>query len=73
MTKYTIAYTKEEEDGGLSGRCLELPGAISQGETFEELKANMDDAINLVLPSIKEEEQKRKENMSQGADKYDDV
>jgi len=31
MTKYTIAYTKEEEDGSLSGRCLELPGAISQG------------------------------------------
>ena len=73
MTKYTIAYTKEEEDGGLSDRCLELPGAISQGETFEEPKANMDDAINLVLSSIKEEEQKRKENMSQGADKYDDV
>lgn len=56
MTKYTIAYTKEEEDCGFSGRCLELPGAISQGEIFEELKANMDDAINLVLSSIKEEE-----------------
>ena len=56
MTNYTIAHTKEEEDCGFSGRCLELPGAISQGETFEEPKANMDDAINLVLSSIKEEE-----------------
>jgi len=51
MTKYTIAYTPEE-DGGFSGQCLELPGAISQGETLEELEANMTDAIQLMLASI---------------------
>ena len=48
MTKYTIAYKEEKEDGGFSGRCLELPAAISQGETLEELEANMLDAIQLV-------------------------
>ena len=56
MTKYTIAYTPEV-DGGFSGQCLELPGAISQGETLEELEANMTDAIQLMLASINEEAQ----------------
>jgi predicted RNase H-like HicB family nuclease len=51
MTQYTIVYTTEEE-GGFSGRCLELPGAISQGETLEELRSNMYEAIELVRESM---------------------
>jgi predicted RNase H-like HicB family nuclease len=54
MTKYTIVYT-EEAEGGFSGRCLELPGAISQGETLGELERNMTDAVQLILASIYEE------------------
>jgi predicted RNase H-like HicB family nuclease len=52
--KFTIYYKKEEE-GGYSGQCVELPGAISQGETLEELKENMKDAISLILQSIEAE------------------
>jgi predicted RNase H-like HicB family nuclease len=52
--QFTIKY-QEEEDGGYSGQCLEIPGAISQGDTLEELKENMKDAISLILESIKEE------------------
>jgi hypothetical protein len=37
--------------------CLELPGAISEGDTLEELKANMIDAITLVVNSINKEAQ----------------
>jgi hypothetical protein len=40
LQKFTIYYRKEKE-GGFSGRCIELPAAISQGETLEELKKNM--------------------------------
>jgi predicted RNase H-like HicB family nuclease len=54
--EFTVYYCKDEVDGGYSGRCAELPGAISQGETLEELKANMKDAIRLILESIKAEE-----------------
>jgi predicted RNase H-like HicB family nuclease len=54
MTKYSIVYT-EEAEGGFSGRCLELTGAISQGETLEELERNMTDAVQLILASIYEE------------------
>jgi predicted RNase H-like HicB family nuclease len=59
MTKYTIVYT-EEAEGGFSGRCLELPGAISQGETLEELRVNIADAIQLMLSSIYEEAHEKK-------------
>ena len=48
--KYTVIVRKERE-GGYSGQCLELPGAISEGETIKELKENITDAIQLVLKS----------------------
>jgi len=50
----------EDTEGGFSGRCLELPGAISQGETLEELKVNITDAIQLMLASIYEEAHEKK-------------
>ena len=59
MTEYTIVYT-EEAEGGFSGRCLELPGAISQAETLEELERDMTDAVQLILASIYEEAHEKK-------------
>jgi len=35
-------------------RCLELPGAMSQGETLEEAEANIRDAILTVLDMMRE-------------------
>lgn len=46
--KYTIILEKEEE-GGYSAQCLELPGAISQGESKEEAIMNIKEAIEAVL------------------------
>jgi predicted RNase H-like HicB family nuclease len=45
---------KKEEEGGYSVRCIELPGAISQGETVEEALKNIKDAITLVLQELEE-------------------
>jgi predicted RNase H-like HicB family nuclease len=59
MAKYTIVYT-EEVEGGFDVRCLELPGAICQGETLEELKVNMVDTVQLILTSIYEEADEKK-------------
>jgi predicted RNase H-like HicB family nuclease len=59
MTKFTVVYTHEGE-GGFSDRCLELPGAISQGEILEELERDMTDAIQLILESIYEEAHEKK-------------
>ncbi len=45
--KFTLVYGKD--DGWFVGRLLEVPGVISQGETLEELKANIADAYKLLM------------------------
>ena len=37
------------EEGGYTVQCIELPAAISQGETKEEALQNIKEAIELVL------------------------
>lgn len=46
--EYTVVLEPQEE-GGYTVRCLELPGAISQGETKEEALMNVKEAIGLVF------------------------
>lgn len=52
--RYTIILEKEEE-GRYSAQCLELPGAISQGETKEEAIKNIKEAIEAVLEVLNQE------------------
>lgn len=37
------------EEGGFTAQCIELPAAISEGETKEETMKNIKEAIELVL------------------------
>jgi len=55
--KFTIR-VREAPEGGYTGQCIELPGAISEGETIDELKANMTEAIQLVLDTLEEQSKK---------------
>ncbi|MDE1767061.1 MAG: type II toxin-antitoxin system HicB family antitoxin [Thaumarchaeota archaeon] len=57
--KFTIII-QEDPEGGYTGRCMELRGAISEGRTIEELKRNMTEAIQLVLESLEEDARKYK-------------
>jgi predicted RNase H-like HicB family nuclease len=41
--------TNGSPEGGFTGQSMELPGAISEGETLEELSENMREAIDLVI------------------------
>jgi predicted RNase H-like HicB family nuclease len=45
--KYTVILEPQDE-GGFTVQCLELPGAISEGETREEALANIKEAIGLI-------------------------
>ncbi|MBP5663707.1 MAG: type II toxin-antitoxin system HicB family antitoxin [Bacteroidales bacterium] len=45
---YTIIVQKNE-NGWYTGQCEQVPEAISQGETLEELKENMVDAIKMMI------------------------
>ncbi len=43
----------EEEEGGFSVECPELPGCVSQGETEEEAIKNIKEAITAYMECIK--------------------
>jgi predicted RNase H-like HicB family nuclease len=50
--KYT-AIVKEVGNGWYMGQCEQVPGAITQGKTRDEVKENLKEAIALVLESQK--------------------
>ncbi|MCL5429274.1 MAG: type II toxin-antitoxin system HicB family antitoxin [Chloroflexi bacterium] len=53
VLEYNAIFTQEEE-GGYSVHVPDLPGCYSQGETFEEAKANISEAIELYLEGADE-------------------
>ncbi|MBN2487905.1 MAG: type II toxin-antitoxin system HicB family antitoxin [Methanosarcinaceae archaeon] len=52
--QYTI-FLEESEEGGYTARCLELPAAISEGDTKDEALENIKEAILLVLDVTREQ------------------
>jgi predicted RNase H-like HicB family nuclease len=52
--KYAVILEPQEE-GGFAARCVELPGAISQGETKTEALENIKEAIGLILEVLRED------------------
>jgi len=56
---FTVAL-RREESGGYSARCVELPAAISQGETEQEVLRNIREAIELVLEELEARAQAQK-------------
>ena len=56
--KFTAIYEKAEE-GGFVGYVAELPGANTQGETMEEVRENLKEAVALLLECYREEAEKR--------------
>ena len=59
MTELTLtAIFEEVEEGGFIGYVAELPGANTQGETLEEARENLQEAIELILSSNREQFEK---------------
>ncbi len=46
---------EESDEGGYTAQCLELPAAISEGDTKEEVLENIKEAIQLVLEVSREQ------------------
>jgi len=49
MTHTFTAVFEPAEEGGFTAFVAELPGAISQGETLDEARENLKEAIQLIL------------------------
>lgn len=56
--EYTIA-VKKDDGGWYIGQCVQLPEAMSQGETLAELMENMKDVIDLALECRYDEYRKK--------------
>jgi len=55
MTELTLtAIFEEADEGGYIGYVAELPGANTQGDTLEETRENLSEAIQLILNSNRE-------------------
>lgn len=54
IRSYTVV-VHEAEEGGYWGEVLELPGCVSQGETVEEFRYNIREALEAVLESESQE------------------
>ena len=50
--EYTIVVKVDPKTRTFVGQCKQLPGAISQGNSMQELLGNMREAIELVIESI---------------------
>ena len=50
IKSYTVV-VYEAEEGGYWGEVLELPGCVSQGETIDEFRHNIREALEAVLES----------------------
>ena len=60
MTEVTLtAIYQEAEEGGYVGYVAELPGANTQGETIEEVRENLSEAIQLILDANREQFEKQ--------------
>ena len=57
--KFTVVLRKEKE-GGYSVQCLELPGAISEGDTKGEALRNIREAVQGYLEAFPEEAERLK-------------
>ena len=55
--EYT-AIIKDIGDGWYMGQCEEVPGAITQGRTVDEVNENLKEAVALVLESERDHHQR---------------
>lgn len=56
--KYTAIY-EEAAEGGYIGYIAELPGANTQGETLEETRENLRDAVEMLLECYRDDANER--------------
>ena len=60
MTQITLtAIYEEAEEGGYIGYIAELPGANTQGETMDEVRENLLEAMQMILEANREEAERR--------------
>ena len=55
-TSYQIAVVIEKDEYGYYAYCPQLEGCQSQGDSLEEIKANIQEAIELYISTLSDQE-----------------
>jgi predicted RNase H-like HicB family nuclease len=55
-TQYKIGVVIEKDENGYYAYCPQLEGCQSQGDSLEEIKTNIQEAIELYLSTLTQEE-----------------
>lgn len=58
MMSYKVSVVVEKDEHGYYAYCPELEGCQTQGDSFEEVMANIKEAVELYLETLSEEERK---------------
>jgi predicted RNase H-like HicB family nuclease len=53
MRMELTAVYRQVPEGGYVARVREIPGAMTQGETLEEARANLQDAVRLMIETAR--------------------
>jgi len=54
VTYTVLVYEAEPDEGGYWAKVAELPGCYTQGETIDQIRVNVRDAIETYLDALKE-------------------
>lgn len=54
MAEFTAEF-RQIEDGWWLAQCVEIPEALTQGETIEEARENLKEALEMVIESRRED------------------
>jgi predicted RNase H-like HicB family nuclease len=60
MTSYNVGVVIEKDDYGYYAFCPELEGCQTQGDTFEEVIANIREAVDLYVDTMPEDEMRER-------------
>lgn len=60
QTKYHFTIIIEKDSDGYFAYCPQLQGCYSQGDTYEEVLENIEDAVRLHIEDLKQENEKWK-------------
>jgi predicted RNase H-like HicB family nuclease len=58
QTPYQISVVIEKDENGYYAYCPQLKGCQTQGDSLEEIKVNIQEAVELYLSTLSEEEKK---------------
>jgi len=58
MMSYKVSIVIEKDENGYYAYCPELEGCQTQGGTFEEVMANIKEAIELYVETLSDDEKK---------------